>query len=106
MSVLTREDYITRIRGRFGDEPTDDDIALIEDMTDTYDDLNAKVSDNTDWKAKYEELDKSWRKKYVDRFNGKVESDADFGVEPTEEDDESIDQYEAPKTYEDLFTEK
>ena len=106
MSVLTRDDYVSRIRGRLGDDLTDDDITLIEDMTDTYDDLSSKLSDNTDWKAKYDELDKSWRKKYVDRFNGKVESDTDFIEYPTKDDNESIDDYEFPKTYDDLFTER
>lgn len=106
MSVLTRDDYVSRIRGRLGEDLTDDDISLIEDMTDTYDDLSNKITDNTDWKTKYDELDKSWRQKYVDRFNGKVESDTDFIENPTDEDDESLDIYEAPKTYDDLFTER
>lgn len=101
MSVLSREDYLSRIKGRLGEELADEDISLLEDMTDTYDDLSSKLSDNTDWKAKYDELDKSWRQKYVDRFNGKVESDDDYMPEPVER--EEADVYEPPKTYEELF---
>lgn len=104
MSVLSREDYLTRIKGRLGDDLSDDDISLIEDMTDTYDDMSNRIKDNTDWKSKYEENDKSWRQKYVDRFNGKVESDSDFIDYSTKKDNESMDVYEAPKTYADLFT--
>lgn len=102
MSVLTREDYLSRIKGRLGEELADEDISLLEDMTDTYDDLSSKVTDNTDWKAKYEELDKSWRQKYVDRFNGKVESDEDMKDDSIGTDEKVI-QYDFPKTYDELF---
>ncbi len=106
MSVLSRDDFVSRIRGRLGEDLSDDDISLIEDMTDTYDDMYSKVKSSGDWEQKYNDLDKSWRQKYVDRFNGKVESDIDFIEEPTARDNETLDVYEAPKTYEDLFTEK
>lgn len=102
MSVLTRDNYLSRIKGRLGAELNDEDISLLEDMTDTYDDLSSKVTDNTDWKQKYEELDKSWRQKYVDRFNGKVESDEDMQDEASSADQKRI-EYEMPKTYADLF---
>lgn len=103
--VLTKEDYINRIKSVIGDDSSDDSISLIEDLTDTYEDLESKADDEN-WKAKYDELDKTWRQKYIDRFNGKVESDDDFIKQPTADDDETEDVYEAPKTYEDLFTEK
>lgn len=99
---LTREELITRIKERIGEGITDDDIALLEDVTDTYDELDALAKDNADWKAKYEENDAMWRKKYIDRFNGKVESDADFVEEPSDA-EETILEYEAPKNYDDLF---
>lgn len=102
MSVLTRDNYLSRIKGRLGAELNDEDISLLEDMTDTYDDLSSKVSDNTDWKQKYEELDKSWRQKYVDRFNGKVESDEDMQDYSKGSEEKQI-EYEAPKSYADLF---
>lgn len=100
--VLTREDLIGRIRDRIGEEIADADISLMEDIADTYDDLKDRAGDNENWREKYDELDKTWRQKYIDRFNGKVESDADFVEEPADA-DETILEYEAPKTYEELF---
>lgn len=102
MSVLNRDDYVSRIRGRLGNDLTDEDISLIEDMTDTYDDLSSKATDATDWKAKYDELDKTWRQKYVDRFNGKVESDEDMKDDSIGTEEKVI-QYDFPKTYDELF---
>lgn len=95
---LTREELINRVRERIGDEPADDDIALLEDITDTYDDQENRIQAAPDWESKYNDL----RRKYIDRFNGKVESDADF-VEDQKDADETVLEYEAPKTYEDLF---
>ena len=100
--VLTRDDLIARIRERIGEGIEDADISLMEDIADTYDDLNTRAGDQENWKEKYDELDRTWRQKYIDRFNGKVESDADFVEEPKDA-DETILEYEAPKTYEELF---
>lgn len=104
--VITREEMIDRIKNRLGDDTSDEAITLIEDVADTIDAYETRLADETDWKAKYEENDKSWREKYIARFNGKVESDADFIETPTAEDDQTDDIYEEPKTYEDLFTVK
>lgn len=104
MSVLSRDDFLGRVRGRLGEDLSDDDITLIEDMSDTYDDMYNKINDNTDWKSKYDELDKSWRQKYVDRFNGKVDSDSELGIENTGFETEKENDYESPKTYEELFS--
>lgn len=100
--VLTREELIEKIRDRIGEGIEDADISLMEDIADTYDDLKDRAGDNENWREKYDELDRSWRQKYIDRFNGKVESDADF-VEAPEDADETVLEYEAPKTYEELF---
>lgn len=100
--VLSREDLIGRIRDRIGDGIEDADISLMEDIADTYDDLKERAGDGENWREKYDELDRTWRQKYIDRFNGKVESDADFVEEPDDA-DETILEYEAPKTYEELF---
>ena len=68
MPVLSREDFLANIRGRVGEDTSDEAMKFIEDMTDTYDDLVSKTSDKENWKAKYEENDKAWRTKYRDRF--------------------------------------
>lgn len=43
---------------------TDNAISLMEDITDSV------AEDTEDWKSKYEENDKAWRKRYTDRFMG------------------------------------
>lgn len=96
MAVKTREEILESLRGRFGEEPTDDDIAMLEDITDTFTDFEEKTNDATNWKNKYEENDKAWKKKYSDRFFSK-----DVGENNTlYESDEP----ETVKSFNDLFT--
>lgn len=101
MAVLSREDFIMRVKSRLGEELTDEDIAFLEDMTDTYDDLNGRVGD--DWKGKYDALDREWRSKYVERFNSG--SGVDFAEDSTGEVEENSDEDVYVTTYEELFKE-
>ena len=86
-----------RISERIGEEKSDEDIAFMEDMTDTFNDLSSKASDTTDWKQKYEENDKMWRTKYTERFTSGGEDDKD-PITPPEVKDTS------PKNFDELFT--
>lgn len=71
MAVRTREEILSQITAKFGGDTSDDVIALMEDVTDTLTDLEAKVSgDGKDWKAEAERIDKEWREKYISRFQG------------------------------------
>lgn len=99
MAVKTREEILKSLRDRFGEEPTDEDIAMLEDITDTFKDFEEKTSDATNWKNKYEENDKAWKKKYSDRFFSK-DDDKNNQDEPEEQDDKQM------KTFDDLFTVK
>lgn len=99
MAVKTREEILESLRSRFGDEPTDDDIAMLEDITDTFIDFEEKTSDATNWKNKYEENDKAWKKKYSDRFFSKDDGKV-YTVEPEDLDDKPM------TTFDDLFTVK
>lgn len=99
MAVKTMEEILESLRCRFGDEPTDDDIAMLEDITDTFTDFEEKTSDITNWKNKYEENDKAWKKKYSDRFFSKDDGKV-YPVEPEDLDDKPM------KTFDDLFTVK
>lgn len=100
MAVKTMEEILESLRGRFGEEPTDDDIAMLEDITDTFTDFETKTSDATKWKNKYEENDKAWKKKYSDRFFSKDGNGNDDPGNPDEPEDKPV------KTFEDLFTVK
>lgn len=91
MAIRTREELMNIIKTRIGDDNSDENISFLEDVTDTLDDLeNKAVGDSTDWKAKFEENDASWRKKYTERF-----------FNPDIEDE--IEDEEKPKTFEELF---
>lgn len=89
------EELLAMIKGVIGEDTSDESLQLIEDVSDTITDYEDRAKE--DWKAKYEENDKTWREKYRDRFfNGKPES------EPEDEPDD-----DRPKrlTYENLFKE-
>lgn len=69
MAILSREDFFARLQARIGTETSDESITFLEDMTDTYNDLERRANgDGIDWERKYHELNESWKKKYTHRF--------------------------------------
>lgn len=94
MAVRTREELMEAIRGRVGD--SDEDLAFIEDVTDTLSDLETRATDQTDWQARYEENDREWRERYRARF---------FNEEPPEPDPAEPDpeDHKTPTSYVELF---
>ena len=97
MAVKTREEIIEELKARVGEQTDDETIAFLEDITDTFSDLETKAKgDGTDWKSKYEENDAEWRKKYTERF---YSSDPNPYQEPPKPDDTPT-----PKTFAELFT--
>lgn len=111
MAVVSKEELTEKIKKMFSDNPTDDNISLLEDLTDTFDslsannsnDLSAKLEEaekkNNEWEQKYNDNDAMWRKKYIDRFNGKVEDIPEVKQNLEAERSSNI-------TIEDLFTAK
>lgn len=98
--VKTREEIMEMLKTRVGEDTSDEAISFMEDVTDTLNDYERKLTgDGTDWKAKYEENDKQWRERYVARFNG---SDEDYNEDKrqclTEAENKNF-------KYEDLFKE-
>lgn len=100
MSVRSREELITTVTSMFGENPSDEQISLLEDITDTVEDYEDRISDTTDWKTKYEENDKEWRKRYIDRFNN-----TEPKPEPTPEPGVIDPGTEVMTTFDDLFKE-
>nr|DAL32037.1 MAG TPA_asm: hypothetical protein [Caudoviricetes sp.] len=95
MAVKTREEILESIKARLGENPDDESILFLENVTDTLDDFEKRAKgDGTDWKSKYEENDANWRKKYTERF---------FSVEPEPEPKPEPD--DTPRTFSDLFKE-
>ena len=96
MAVKTREELLSSIKARIGEQTDDETISFIEDISDTLTDFETRANgDGEDWKTKYEENDSAWRKRYTERF---------FSSEPT--DPEKTDPETTgpePKRFEDLF---
>ena len=68
MAIKSREDLLKSLNTLIGDNSTDENLAILEDVTDTLKDYEEKTADQTDWKTKYEQNDADWRKKYKERF--------------------------------------
>lgn len=100
MAVRTREEILEAIRSRIGEDTSDESISLLEDITDTMEDYETRVADKTDWKNKYDELDATWRRKYIERFSGKT------GEDIKNEQGEQIKDDSEPRTFDELFTER
>lgn len=90
MAKRTREELLEAVRAVIGDSTEDAALALLEDISDSWD------NSGDEWKTKYEELDRAWRKKYVDRFFGKEDGEA---VEVVDE----VEEVQEKRTYDDLF---
>ena len=95
MAVKGFEDIMTTLKSFVGDRTDDEAMSFIEDVSDTFSDMETRLSSNESelWKRKYTENDTAWRKKYTDRFFGKPDTDIEV-KEPEEK------EY---KTFEDLF---
>lgn len=97
MPKRSKDELLTALRGVLGDNQTDEAIALIEDVTDTFD------APAEDWEQKYKDNDAAWRKKYTERFfsAGDVDQGNGSNTETVIESDEE----QKPLTYDDLFKE-
>ena len=69
MAVLKREDFFSRLESQIHNDTSDEAISFLEDMQDTYNDLERRANgDGVDWEKKYHELDDSWKARYRHRF--------------------------------------
>lgn len=94
MAIKTKAELLELVKARIGDDTSDEALAIIEDVTDTLDDYETRIADSGDWKARYEQNDADWRKKYKERFFAPTE-------EPEEPDEPE--EVEEKRTFEDLF---
>lgn len=98
MAKIKKAEWLDKFSAYVGDDTSEEAIALIEDVTDSWDD-----EEKEDWEAKYHELDESWKKKYRDRFfdgepGGKTPTGEDIGGGTNNEKEE-----EEILTYEDFY---
>lgn len=68
MAIKSREELLKSLNTLIGDNSSDENLEILEDVTDTLKDYEEKTADQTDWKTKYEQNDADWRKKYKERF--------------------------------------
>ena len=69
MAILSKEEYFAKLHERLGEDTSDESISFLEDMTDTYNDMENRANgDGTNWEQKYHDLDESWKKRYRHRF--------------------------------------
>lgn len=93
--VRSKDEIIKMLTEKMGEDTSDEALAILEDVTDTISDYEAKTADATDWKTKYENNDKEWRDRYRERFmTGSDDSDEDIPDEPEDK----------KYTFDELFT--
>ena len=101
MAVLSKDDFFERIKNSVGDDSSDESISFIEDMSDTYNDMERRINegDGIDWEQKYKENDAAWKKRYTNRFfNGSTQYNEQKDV------DDEKEQYDPNSiTFNDLF---
>lgn len=104
MAILSREDYLERLNTLVGEDNTDEALQIIEDFTDTFDNLGTQNdnNDNENWKQKYEELDATWRQKYRDRFMNSQTTEEDV----IEEQEDNVELDGEMREYDELFEER
>lgn len=99
MAVKTMEELMESVRARLGDDQSDEALALLEDISDTYSDMQSRTTGGEDWKKKYETNDAEWRQKYRDRFFNKSNDNDDDDA------DDGCDKPSKPMTFDELFKE-
>lgn len=100
MPILDREKFFNRVHEMVGNDTSDNSISFLEDMTDTYNDLERRTQGSgEDWEKKYRELDEAWKAKYRHRF---LNSDGGYYTPDKEEEKEEVKEV----TIDDLFTNK
>lgn len=97
---MTLEEFIKIIHDFIGDDTSEKALKFVDDVTNAFNSaVSSSSSDNEDWHKKYDELNESWRKKYMHRFfNGDVNFDTDDA-----DDDETPETTAETITTEDLF---
>nr|DAO66673.1 MAG TPA: hypothetical protein [Caudoviricetes sp.] len=96
MAVKTKDEILQSVKSIIGESTDDNAIELLEDITDTINDYDEKTKE--DWKAKYAELDETWKKKYKERF---FNDDTEIEKEKEKEIEEEKDETEI--TFNDIF---
>lgn len=96
MAVKDKKYILDIVKKHIGEDTSDESIAILEDVTDTLNNMEKTATD--DWKSKYEENDKQWREKYMARF---YDSESEKQAEIQEKENKPV-----KREFADLFTSK
>ena len=97
MAVKKKDELLNALKELLADNDSDTALEFLGDFTDTMNAHEQEDIDKEDWKAKYDENDAAWRKKYKERF---------FSMEPVGGEDKKPSRPEGtPMTVSDLFKE-
>lgn len=96
MAVRTKEELLEAVKVHYGDDTSDDTLLFIEDISDTLNDYESKVTSSGDWENKYNELAVKYKERFFDD-DGKVSKNNSDPTDPDPGD------YVVPQTYDDLF---
>lgn len=102
MAVKELTDLLTNLNQLIPEElhAGDEYISLIEDISDTLA-ASTIAADTENWKAKYEENDASWRKRYTERFLNVGDHGKQLEEQFKEQTEDEV--VEEKTTYDDLF---
>ena len=101
MAILDRDNFFKRIRERLGEDDSEEALSYLEDMTDTWEDMERRASreGEENWEEKYNNLDAEWRKRYRDRFFNTPEGAKEDQEEDVKDDGKA-------RSFETLFEER
>lgn len=106
MAVYGREEFMKTIGSLVGEDNSDENLAIIENMSDTFDSLsNSSKSSKTDEEWEQEiasarsEVENEWKGKFRERF---MSGDSNTGND-TDDTDDSNNVDDRPLTFENLF---
>jgi len=105
MAIRTKDELIASYNALIGDRADDASIEMLEDISDTFADLEA--ASKTDWEQKYRMLDETWRERYRKRFVSDSGDDVE-AVDSVRSNSTPADPDETPEKvkFEDLFDTK
>lgn len=96
--ILTKEDFNNIVKTLVGERTDDEALEIVQNLTDTYADMEAKSANAISYEQKLKDLDEEWRKKYRDTFyNNNPDVDTGDSVDT----DGDVKEYK----YENLFKE-
>ena len=106
MAKLTKQELIDKVNGMFGEDATDEQLSLLEDISDSFEPGNSEELENTRNALTKAQTDlKEFRQKYRERFLGGVDNEPS-DKDKQDEQHEDKENKEEKLSYNDLFTTK